>query len=111
MRFPPPQVLSLDVKLSKPTSLVPSHISNRDPSYFMVAGLVFTPCSEPYLISEYGSDYGTESPVKLLDRLYHSYPKSADEQVVVLSQVLASPATLGYEDMFNVQVRGMCCSC
>lgn len=30
---------------------------------------------EPYLQSEYGSDYTTDSPVKLLDRLYYGMPK------------------------------------
>lgn len=30
-----------------------------------------------------------------------------DEEVVVLSQVLACNATLGYEDMYNVQVRSV----
>lgn len=94
-------------RLSKPNSLVPPHISNRDPSYFICAGLVFTVCCEPYLQSEYGGDYTTDSPVKLLDRLFHGFPKSSDEEVVVLSQVLACDATLGYEDIYNVQVR--CC--
>lgn len=36
------QVVQLDTALSKPTALVPPHIHNRDPSYFIVAGLVFT---------------------------------------------------------------------
>jgi len=31
---------------------------------------------------------------------------AADEQVVVLSQVLACEATIGYEEVTNVQVRG-----
>lgn len=51
------------MQLSRPAQLVPAHISNRDPSYLMVGGLVFTPCNEPYLASEYGQDYMTESPV------------------------------------------------
>eukprot|EP00798_Chlamydomonas_sp_ICE-L_P005851 gene5851-6137_t len=32
------------------------------------------------------------------------FPKSPDEELVVLSQVLACEATLGYEDITNVQV-------
>ena len=31
-------------------------------------------------------------------------PQQADEQVVLLSQVLACDATVGYEDVANVQV-------
>ncbi|MEW5317074.1 MAG: hypothetical protein WDW38_008405 [Sanguina aurantia] len=96
--------LTLNVVLSKPKALIPPHISNADPSYLIVGGLVFTVCLEPYLLSEYGSDYGTDSPVKLLERLYHGFPKAKGEEVVVLSQVLASEATLGYEDIYNVQL-------
>lgn len=69
------EVLEVRVALSKPAALVPPHISNRDPSYFICGGLVFTAVCEPYLQSEYGSDYATDSPVKLLDRLYHGMPK------------------------------------
>jgi hypothetical protein len=47
----------------------------------------------------------SDAPVKLLDRLYHSMPGEPGEQVVVLGQVLADEATLGYEDFTNVQVR------
>ncbi|GIL56480.1 hypothetical protein Vafri_11837 [Volvox africanus] len=94
----------LTVTLSKPTALVPPHLSNRDPPYLIVGGLVFTTASEPYLQSEYGSDYGSDAPVKLLDRLYHGFPKTSDEEVVVLSQVLACDATLGYEEVYNVQL-------
>lgn len=98
------EILDVEVTLTRPTQLVPPHLGNQDPSYFVVAGLVFTICNEPYLESEYGNDYTTESPVKLLDKMYHAYPESPEEQVVVLSQVLASDAALGYEDICNVQV-------
>ncbi|KAL6759814.1 serine protease [Haematococcus lacustris] len=98
------EVHTVNVKLSKPHQLIPPHINNRDPAYFIVAGLVFTPVSEPYLQSEYGAGYSTEAPVRLLDRLFHTLPKNGDEEVVVLSQVLACSATLGYEDVYNVQL-------
>lgn len=54
------------------------------------AGLLFTVCSEPYLLSEYGEDYGTESPTKLLERLEYGYKQTLDEEIVVLSQVASS---------------------
>lgn len=63
-------------------------------------------CSEPYLQSEYGAEYGTQSPVKLLDRLYYGFPQTEEEELVVLSQVLACDATLGYDDLYNVQLVG-----
>ncbi|GBF92582.1 protease Do-like [Raphidocelis subcapitata] len=98
------QVLKLTAKLSKPAALVPPHLENRDPSYFIVSGLVLVACSEPFLESEYGADYAAEAPVKLLEQLYHGQPSQPGEEVVVLSQVLAADSTLGYEDVLNVQV-------
>jgi hypothetical protein len=54
--------------LSKPAALVPPHLENRDPSYFIVSGLVLVACSEPFLEAEYGGDYAAEAPVKLLEQ-------------------------------------------
>jgi hypothetical protein len=105
---PPPVPPS---RLSKPSRLVPAHISNKDPSYLVAGGLVFTVCTEPYLQSEYGGNYLNEAPVKLLDKLYAGQPQQAGEEVVVLSQVFASDVTLGYEDKYNVQVCGAVCAC
>eukprot|EP00775_Hariotina_reticulata_P011314 gene11314-11464_t len=96
--------MTVDVTLSRPGVLVPPHLSNRDPSYLVVSGLVFTVACEPYLESEYGNEWMSDAPVKLLDRLFHSMPSEPGEQVVVLGQVLADEATLGYEDFTNVQL-------
>lgn len=65
---------------------------------------MFTVACEPYLESEYGSEWAADAPVKLLDLLYNGMPRQAGEQVVVIGQVLADDATLGYEDISNVQV-------
>lgn len=46
--------LQLSVCLRGPKRLVPVHIDNRPPSYFIIAGLVFTPVTIPFLKSEYG---------------------------------------------------------
>ncbi len=45
------------------------------------AGIIFTVCSEPYLLSEYGAEYMSEAPVKLLERLMHGERLEPDEQV------------------------------
>lgn len=45
------------------------------------AGIVFTVCCEPYLESEYGADYMSETPVKLLDRLLYGQRHHIDEEV------------------------------
>lgn len=43
-------VLTQQVTLSRPSQLVPAHLSNHDPSYFLISGLLFTTCNEPYLM-------------------------------------------------------------
>ena len=96
--------VSITAPLMRPNALVPHHLAGSDPSYLVVGGVVFTVVTEPYLASEYGPDYHREAPVKLLDRLLHGHKRWPDEEVVVVSQVLACDATLGYEDSFNVQV-------
>lgn len=88
-----------------PHSLIPPHLANRDPSYFVLGGLVFTVITEPYLGSEYGEHYHTMAPVALLDLLWHGVPKTRAEQAVVVSQVLACDTTVGYEDVYNERVR------
>jgi hypothetical protein len=68
-----------------------------------VSGVVLTVACEPYLESEYGSEWVGEAPIKLLDKL-SEMPGQAGEEVVVVGQVLADEATLGYEDVSNMRV-------
>ncbi|XP_065876370.1 protease Do-like 9 [Euphorbia lathyris] len=99
--------MSFDIKLSTHRRLVPPHVKGRPPSYYIVAGFVFTTVSVPYLRSEYGKDYEYEAPVKILDKLMHSMPQSPDEQLVVVSQVLVADINIGYEELVNTQVLAM----
>ena len=70
----------------------------------LCAGMVFTKCSELYLESEYGEGYMRDAPAKLVYLALHGERRKVREEVVVLSQVLASKATLGYESLCNVRV-------
>ncbi|XP_059645659.1 protease Do-like 9 [Cornus florida] len=99
------KTFKLDIKLATHRRLIPAHNKGRPPSYYIIAGFVFTTVSVPYLRSEYGKDYGYEAPVKLLDKLLHELPQSEDEQLVVVSQVLAADINIGYEDIVNTQVH------
>ncbi|XP_050223890.1 protease Do-like 9 [Mercurialis annua] len=98
------EVLNFDIKLTTHRKLIPSHVKGRPPSYYIIAGLVFSTVSVPYLRSEYGKEYEYEAPVKLLDKLLHSMPQTPDEQLVVVSQVLVADINIGYEDIVNTQV-------
>ncbi|XP_078438260.1 protease Do-like 9 [Wolffia australiana] len=98
------QVHEFSVKLETHKRLIPAHIKGRPPSYYIVAGFVFTFISVPYLRSEYGKEYEYDAPVKLLDKLLHSMAQSEDEQLVVVSQVLVADINIGYEEIVNTQV-------
>jgi hypothetical protein len=45
--------------------------------------------SEQYLKAEYGEEFPFRAPIKLLDQHLYGLKSTSDEQVVVLSQVLA----------------------
>ncbi|KAJ4712285.1 Protease Do-like 9 [Melia azedarach] len=98
------KILNFNMKLATHRRLIPSHNKGRPPSYYIIAGFVFSTVSVPYLRSEYGKDYEYEAPVKLLDKLLYSMPQSPDEQLVVVSQVLVADINIGYEDIVNTQV-------
>ncbi|XP_056684411.1 protease Do-like 9 isoform X1 [Spinacia oleracea] len=95
---------TFNIKLGTHRRLIPAHSKGRPPSYYIVAGFVFTAVSVPYLRSEYGKEYEYEAPVKLLDKLLHAMPQSKDEELVVISQVLVADINIGYEEIVNTQV-------
>lgn len=66
--------------------LVPIHQFDILPSYYIFAGLVFTPLSQPYL-QEYGEDWYNTSPRRLCERALSAYPTKPGQQLVILSQV------------------------
>ncbi|KAA3458301.1 protease Do-like 9 [Gossypium australe] len=99
------EILNFNVKLTSLRRLIPAHNEGRPPSYYIIAGVVFTTVSVPYLRSQYGDNYEYEAPAKLSDKLLHSMSHSPDEQLVVVYQVLASAINTGYEYIVNAQVR------
>lgn len=98
------EILKFDVKLGTLRRLIPAHNKGRPPSFYIIAGFVFTTLSLPYLSAEYGLNYESEAPAKLLNKLSYEQPKFLDEQIVLLSQVLLSDISIGYEDIVNAQV-------
>lgn len=93
-------LMKVQVALNPRVNLVPYHIEGDSPSYFIVAGLVFTPLSEPLIEGECEDNLG----LRLLTKARYSMAKFEGEQIVILSQVLANEVNIGYEDMSNEQV-------
>ncbi|KAK7355753.1 hypothetical protein VNO80_15014 [Phaseolus coccineus] len=88
------------IVLNSRVHLVPYHMDEGQPSYLIIAGLVFTPLSEPLIEEECEDSIG----LKLLARARYSLARFKGEQIVILSQVLANEVNIGYEDMGNQQV-------
>ncbi|XP_062230746.1 protease Do-like 2, chloroplastic [Phragmites australis] len=80
--------------------LVPFHVEGGQPSYLIVAGLVFTPLTEPFIVEECEDTLG----LKLLAKARYSLATFEGEQIVIVSQVLAHEVNIGYEHMGNQQV-------
>ncbi|XP_050366577.1 protease Do-like 2, chloroplastic [Argentina anserina] len=94
------QFMKVKAELNPRVHLVPYHIDGGQPSYLIIAGLVFTPLSEPLIDEECDDSIG----LKLLAKARYSLARFKGEQIVILSQVLANEVNIGYEDMSNQQV-------
>ncbi|XP_065876030.1 protease Do-like 10, mitochondrial isoform X2 [Euphorbia lathyris] len=84
--------------------LVPVHQFDKLPSYYIFAGLVFVPLTQPYL-HEYGEDWYNSSPRRLCERALRELPKKSGQQLVILSQVLMDDINAGYERLAELQVK------
>ncbi|XP_047326435.1 protease Do-like 9 [Impatiens glandulifera] len=98
------ETLEFDIMLMSHRRLIPAHCNGKPPSYYIVAGLVFTNVTVPYLLSEYTEEFEHDAPIQLLDKLLHAMPKSENEQLIVISQVLVADINIGYETIENEQV-------
>eukprot|EP00197_Chlamydomonas_leiostraca_P015336 CAMPEP_0202861036 /NCGR_PEP_ID=MMETSP1391-20130828/2572_1 /ASSEMBLY_ACC=CAM_ASM_000867 /TAXON_ID=1034604 /ORGANISM="Chlamydomonas leiostraca, Strain SAG 11-49" /LENGTH=647 /DNA_ID=CAMNT_0049540355 /DNA_START=61 /DNA_END=2004 /DNA_ORIENTATION=- len=92
-----------DIRVTPNDALVPVHTYDRLPTYFIYAGLVFVPLSQPYLM-EYGEDWPNTCPRRLYDKAMHALMQKPGQQVVVLSQVLVDDVNTGYQALQNLQV-------
>lgn len=84
--------------------LVPVHQFDKLPSYYIFAGLVFVPLTQPYL-HEYGEDWYNSCPRRLCERALRELPQKAAQQLVILSQVLMDDINTGYERLSELQVN------
>ncbi|KAG9446867.1 hypothetical protein H6P81_012995 [Aristolochia fimbriata] len=85
-------------------ALVPVHQFDKLPSYYIFAGLVFIPLTQPYL-HEYGEDWYNTSPRRLCERALRELPKKPSQQLVILSQVLMDDVNAGFERLSELQVK------
>ncbi|GIX66278.1 serine protease [Babesia caballi] len=97
------KVLTLTVRLQNPNYLVAEHQWEVMPRYFIFGGLVFVPLTMEYLKDEFGKKFYERAPSALLRPLSDLFASQRGEEVVVLSQILASELTVGY-DFRNIRL-------
>jgi hypothetical protein len=68
------------------------------PTYYIYGGLVFSPLTENYL-KRWGEAWVNDAPDKLMSLFYYGLPTTAEEQVIILSNVLPHNMNKGYQDL------------
>jgi len=93
------EVKTADVKVVKPTmlSLVPANQYDVLPSYFIFAGLVFQVLTQPFLAQEWGKEWQQKAPVRFVEKALYATKEHADQEVVILSQILAADINVTYQ--------------
>lgn len=81
-------------------SVSPPYQLDSAPRYLVVGGLVFQELGRQ-LLREWGNGWEKRAPQRLLylDRFQHELFPGGNRRIVFLSQVLPSPATIGYEQL------------
>jgi S1-C subfamily serine protease len=103
------QLLDLDIVLDHRTPdryLVPPFIIDQRPEYLIVGGMVLQELSLSYL-REYGNEWNTDAPIHLLfyNQNQDYLNGDQDEKIVILSSVIPTPYTIGYEDLANLVIQ------
>ncbi len=94
--------LPITVPLRVGEELVPYHFGTAPPPYVIVAGLVFTALSVPYLEDIGAYDNFVNPETSYLVSLAEREPlRERGNEVVVLASVLCHRANLGYEHLAN----------
>lgn len=96
------RVREFDIELKPYVSLVPRSQYDAPPRYFVYAGLVFQPLTLDYLRT--WPEWWEKAPPELLHHYYCGTRTKDREEVVVLSQVLADPINVGFEELDNTTV-------
>jgi S1-C subfamily serine protease len=84
------------------------YVIDRAPHYFVLGGLVLQELSRQFL-KEFGADWSRKAPLELvqLDRVQSELPDEGIKRAVVLTRVLPSDVTVGYEEIRHVQVTAI----
>jgi len=77
------------------TPMVPATGNRTRPEYLIVGGFVFLPLTAAYLRARYGHRWHSAAPSSLVGLAHSAEKAAADDQIVILSHVLAAPINRG----------------
>lgn len=85
--------------------LIDPYMFDRGPRFMIIGGLIFQELTLPYL-KFWGNDWPTRAPLNLVHAQANPerYEKEGRKKLVFLSQVVKTPATLGYEGFGSIIV-------
>lgn len=102
---PMPLSLTLEHRPAK-DYVVPPYNLDQPPPYFILGGLIIQELSRQYL-KEWGPNWQKEAPQRFvyIDRYQSELFPEGNRRVVVLSQVLPSTNTIGYDELAYLTVK------
>ncbi len=82
------------------TYVIPPYVIGKAPDYYVLGGLVLQELSREYL-KEWGGEWQKKAPERMVyyDRYQSDLFQDARKHLVILSQVLPTEDTIGYEDL------------
>jgi S1-C subfamily serine protease len=86
--------------------VVPPYTVDEAPNYLVLGGLIFQELSRQYL-KEWGPNWQREAPQRLvyLDHFQSELFPEGGQRIVILSQVLPSNNTIGYDELAYLTVK------
>ena len=95
--------MQLQIKLEHRSAqdyVIPPYNLDQAPPYYVAGGLIFLELSRQYL-KEWGANWQKEAPPRFvyLDRFQSELFPEGNRRIVIVSQVLPSQMTIGYDDL------------
>lgn len=93
------EIKNVDVKVMKPGMLaaIPANQYDVIPSYFIFAGMVFQVLTQPFLSQEWGKEWQQKAPVRFVEKALYAAKEKGDQEVVIVSQILAADINVTYQ--------------
>jgi hypothetical protein len=88
--------------------VIPPYFLDQAPPYYVLGGMIFLELSRQYL-KEWGGNWQKEAPPRFvyLDRFQSELFPEGNRRIVIVSQVLPSPTTIGYDDLAFLTVKNI----